>query len=1555
MTGTVPYLEDGPFSIRQGNAWLEKLRKSIRPSSWNDLLQKPGKYILAYEHHFVSARHQEDEVLINMGGRTHEFESFQLKRQDRAVRRHPATGKLCVDNTRLDHVFELVDHVEPALVADYSGGKLVQEAAVDFEEVWNQLQLQRQEMDGVILRHPQPQHIANDRNPDLVEAAADFEEAWNELQLQRQETDGVILRYPQPQRIANDHNPDLVSNSDSEEDGFWDLRPDWLERFRARRQQSENREMLQQNELVHRQAYSLLPVRRVMTTNNVPFEQFASSSSISRRRITMEYFGGVLPGLVDGQQLDYAGGSWISDEPYPSALDFFNSQTDFFQHEADKHVAVVVKVMREHLDLLRTSPLAVAFLPDPRFRNSISKRLWERIMYRARAILDFVEQKQHYMLFAFLHAEAKHVKAGCRNAVQDLPHPKEYGGTEEEWRTLALEHALQLHLDLAWQQKERGDFKKASRSEDDYTGGSLSADILHALPGFFFSFDYLKNLACASSEMKRAVQNPQHWNDRCISLNSVEFTDGLKLRSMTRAYMSARTVSLDLQQLPLLGQFPNSMLLEWTGRGLPQLRNLKGFESAGPLLGTALFDVILPPNAVGMYIGVRDWGDRSQGKQSFFRFDNVYTDSQRLSFASGDQPPQLHHKPQRVPLQPERHHRVLLRWKQDVMELLIDGVGVTSRVDMRCKVEEYEGGAVLDELLAELPGFYFSFDYLKMLASTSKTMLRAVRDRRHWQGKLVTMNTEEFQLPMKLRWMMEAYMSAHVVTINVRQLTMFTVFPHNMLLDWSATGMLGGPRPAVGPNMTGTGFQSTGPLMGNAVFDIILPPNTVGIYIGVRDWCDLRSRTHAYCMFTNIFENARASFGLGDHPSQPHLSARTIRFQPDHTHRIIFRWNPRTFQISLDGVNIATARAREGASAAPCALAKLFVWVYGRPTRNFVLLQYRPIPSLVDNNATIKCVLCNRDHGLHLPRWCVCPHCDTWVCSVHAVHFPERLCPRCPNQLIDYVGGSTETEEPFRHAVDYVYSREQKLQNGMTFTAWLRLSFQRSEAIRRQEKKRRADGRQVQQTLFQRQWLSGLSPACCPTYGPRTSNIRIPIEVCNRASSLLLLSVPADFTHLPNVQPDCSLLCGLQKHERDNRIQFVSETHVYYVDGVAMKTSVTGLVHRFAERFDADAAIANMAKSARWPRPEYSRAQDNGVLIPLTPDEIKKMWARNAAEAAHQGTWMHLQIEVLLNGGFVAGVWPELTLFEQFVREFPCPSLAFRTEWCIFAEEHRLAGCIDFVAKSFDDSLVLFDWKRTKMLHSKYDNPWRRMQGPLGHLPDCAGWHYRLQLNLYKHILERYYGYTVSAMYVVCLHPDNANTGPFLDLVPNLTNEVSAMLAAYGNTSDLHWQEVSGGADPAEGMASQSSFFAAIDADIAEAERVLDEEELAANAPNPAVEAADPSLDVEAANEQEAMDCTALAIPCRGLPMEAVESAKRRRLMPGASTSSSAFDELFDITKQACRNSLASCPDADDQQPATTVKEHAIRLLGYVRRKQSTGQRTWFVWQPLQSVSTELA
>ena len=43
----------------------------------------------------------------------------------------------------------------------------------------------------------------------------------------------------------------------------------------------------------------------------------------------------------------------------------------------------------------------------------------------------------------------------------------------------------------------------------------------------------------------------------------------------------------------------------------------------------------------------------------------------------------------------------------------------------------------------------------------------------------------------------------------------------------------------------------------------------------------------------------------------------------------------------------------------------------------------------------------------------------------------------------------------------------------------------------------------------------------------------------------------------------------------------------------------------------------------------------------------------------------------------------------------------------------------------------------------------------INHLPDTNYWHYSLQLNTYKMILEHKYGKKVTGLYLVCLHPDN--------------------------------------------------------------------------------------------------------------------------------------------------------------------------------------------------------
>ncbi len=42
--------------------------------------------------------------------------------------------------------------------------------------------------------------------------------------------------------------------------------------------------------------------------------------------------------------------------------------------------------------------------------------------------------------------------------------------------------------------------------------------------------------------------------------------------------------------------------------------------------------------------------------------------------------------------------------------------------------------------------------------------------------------------------------------------------------------------------------------------------------------------------------------------------------------------------------------------------------------------------------------------------------------------------------------------------------------------------------------------------------------------------------------------------------------------------------------------------------------------------------------------------------------------------------------------------------------------------------------------------------GPLSHIPDTNYFHYCIQLNLYKYILQKYYGLRVGSMYFVKLH-----------------------------------------------------------------------------------------------------------------------------------------------------------------------------------------------------------
>ena len=227
-------------------------------------------------------------------------------------------------------------------------------------------------------------------------------------------------------------------------------------------------------------------------------------------------------------------------------------------------------------------------------------------------------------------------------------------------------------------------------------------------------------------------------------------------------------------------------------------------------------------------------------------------------------------------------------------------------------------------------------------------------------------------------------------------------------------------------------------------------------------------------------------------------------------------------------------------------------------------------------------------------------------------------------------------------------------------------------------------------------------------------------------------------------------------HPRDERIRFEEETHTYTIDGTHDGwISCTGFIHGFFEAFDADAVIRKMMASRKWPESKY---------YGMTAEQIKKQWADSGTEASEAGTRMHLDIEHYNNaepvGNLEGDQWqpnpgPEWDYFLEYERKHRKKHgfEPFRTEWLVFKEDIKLAGSIDMVYMKPDGTLAIYDWKRAKDM--KFENSYQSGKAPLDHLPDTNYWHYSLQLNIYRRILEEFYGYTVSELALVVLHPNN--------------------------------------------------------------------------------------------------------------------------------------------------------------------------------------------------------
>ena len=168
---------------------------------------------------------------------------------------------------------------------------------------------------------------------------------------------------------------------------------------------------------------------------------------------------------------------------------------------------------------------------------------------------------------------------------------------------------------------------------------------------------------------------------------------------------------------------------------------------------------------------------------------------------------------------------------------------------------------------------------------------------------------------------------------------------------------------------------------------------------------------------------------------------------------------------------------------------------------------------------------------------------------------------------------------------------------------------------------------------------------------------------------------------------------------------------------------------------------------------------------------------------------MHLAIQQFLNGAYdvikpEVKDTPEFQFFMNFWNDHGADLEPYRAEWSVYSEEHMLCGQIDMLfRRKSDGKFLIYDWKRSKEI--KTSNPWGKGFAPLNHLDDCNYWHYTLQLNVYRWILENLYDMEIADMYLIICHPDNKNYKRMR--LNRLDYEVEEMLNCRKRAIEMKW------------------------------------------------------------------------------------------------------------------------------------------------------------------------
>ncbi len=253
-----------------------------------------------------------------------------------------------------------------------------------------------------------------------------------------------------------------------------------------------------------------------------------------------------------------------------------------------------------------------------------------------------------------------------------------------------------------------------------------------------------------------------------------------------------------------------------------------------------------------------------------------------------------------------------------------------------------------------------------------------------------------------------------------------------------------------------------------------------------------------------------------------------------------------------------------------------------------------------------------------------------------------------------------------------------------------------------------------------------------------------------------------------------------------SEITYSAKENRYTVRGKRLMP-VSSAVNLFFETFDKE-----------------RRAEEKSAKTGIPKEKIIEDWEMARERARARGVFLHEDIAAFFAGSRMKGSFrftfngkfsqtdetisleKEERLFMQFINAVPLR--VYRTNYLVADSSLRLAGRVAFIGKC-DGGYELYDWKRRSGISDESGNA--ITQNPFGkkgtygleNIGDTPFWHYALQLNLYRAILEKNCHLKICAIHLIDVCPDKTSFAKLQ--IPLLGKELQTALSLMSKPSTV--------------------------------------------------------------------------------------------------------------------------------------------------------------------------